>query len=70
MIHGDARNSQRAGAWLRSLAEPALDTTKNFAELMPAMLGVAAKLEHRASPSAPGRANANAKGRGRGRGRG
>jgi DNA invertase Pin-like site-specific DNA recombinase len=42
-----ARDMQRAGAGLRSLAEPVLDTTGDFAELVLAMLGVAAKLERR-----------------------
>src|SRR5262249_36562435 len=42
-----ARDIQNAGAGLRSLAEPVLDTTSDFAELVLAMLGVAAKLERR-----------------------
>jgi DNA invertase Pin-like site-specific DNA recombinase len=42
-----ARDVQRAGAGLRSLAEPVVDTTSDFAELVLAMLGVAAKLEGR-----------------------
>lgn len=47
-----ARDKQRAGAGLRSLAEPVVDTTSEFAELVLAMLGVAAKLErHRAAAS-------------------
>src|SRR6266481_9762509 len=37
-----ARDMQRAGAGLRSIAEPVVDTTS---ELVLAMLGVAAKLE-------------------------
>ena len=49
---------QRAGARLRSLAEPVLDTTGGFAELVLAMLGVAAKLER----IARGRDDAKAKG--------
>ena len=40
-----ARDLQKAGAGLRSLAEPVVDTTSDFAELVLAMLGVAAKLE-------------------------
>jgi hypothetical protein len=36
-----AREMQRAGAGLRSLAEPVVDTTSDFAELVLAMLGVA-----------------------------
>jgi len=42
-----ARDMQRAGAGLRSLAEPVVYTTSDFAELVLAMLGVAAKLERR-----------------------
>jgi len=59
-----ARDMQRAGAGLRSLAEPVLDTTGDFAELVLAMLGVAAKLERRRilERTARGRADAQAKG--------
>jgi DNA invertase Pin-like site-specific DNA recombinase len=59
-----ARDMQRAGAGLRSLAEPVVDTTSDFAELVLAMLGVAAKLEHRRikERTAAGRADAKAKG--------
>jgi DNA invertase Pin-like site-specific DNA recombinase len=59
-----ARDMQRAGAGLRSLAEPVVDTTSDFAELVLAMLGVAAKLERRriAERTARGRADAKAKG--------
>lgn len=59
-----ARDIQQAGAGLRSLAEPVLDTTGDFAELVLAMLGVAAKLERRriADRTARGRADAKAKG--------
>jgi hypothetical protein len=42
-----ARDMQRAGAGLRSVAERVVDTTSEFAELVLAMLGVAAKLERR-----------------------
>src|SRR5271170_3226289 len=42
-----ARDMQRAGAGIRSLAEPFLDTTSDFAEIIFAILGVAAKLERR-----------------------
>ena len=42
-----AREVQQAGAGLRSLAEPVLDTTGDIAELVLAMLGVVAKLERR-----------------------
>jgi DNA invertase Pin-like site-specific DNA recombinase len=54
-----ARDMQRAGAGLRSLAEPVLDTTGDFAGLVLAMLGVAAKLERRriAERTARGRAD-------------
>jgi hypothetical protein len=51
-----ARETQRAGAGIRSLAEPFLDTTSDFAEIIFAILGVAAKLgaphsgAHRARP--------------------
>ena len=42
-----ARDLQKAGVGLRSIAEPVVDTTSDFAELVLAMLGVAAKLERR-----------------------
>jgi DNA invertase Pin-like site-specific DNA recombinase len=42
-----ARDLHKAGAGLRSLAEPVVDTTSDFAELVLAMLGVFAKLERR-----------------------
>jgi DNA invertase Pin-like site-specific DNA recombinase len=59
-----ARDMQRAGAGLRSIAEPVVDTTSDFAELVLAMLGVAAKLERRriAERTARGRADAKTKG--------
>lgn len=59
-----ARDIQKVGAGLRSFAEPVLDTTGDLAELVLAMLGVAAKLErHRIMErTAGGRANAKAKG--------
>ena len=38
-----AREMQRAGAGIRSLAEPFLDTTSDFAEIVFAILGVAAE---------------------------
>jgi len=49
---------------LRSLAEPVVDTTSDFAELVLAMLGVAAKLERRRiiERTARGRADAKAQG--------
>jgi DNA invertase Pin-like site-specific DNA recombinase len=59
-----ASDMQRGGAGLRSLAEPVVDTTSDFAELVLAMLGVAAKLERRRiiERTARGRADAKAKG--------
>ena len=42
-----AREMQRAGAGIRSLAEPFLDTTSDFANIVLAILGVAAKLQRR-----------------------
>jgi DNA invertase Pin-like site-specific DNA recombinase len=58
-----ARHMQRAGAGLRSIAEPVVDTTSDFAELVLAMLGVAAKLERPRilERTARGRADAKAK---------
>src|SRR3984957_20236542 len=55
---------QRAGAGIRSLAKPYLDTTSDFAEIVFAILGVAAKLERRRilERTARGRADAKAKG--------
>jgi DNA invertase Pin-like site-specific DNA recombinase len=59
-----ARELQKAGAGLRSLAEPVVDTTSDFAELVLAMLGVSAKLERRRikERTERGRADAKAKG--------
>lgn len=59
-----ARELQRKGAGVRSLAEPFLDTTSDFAEIVFAILGVAAKLERRRilERTARGRADAKAKG--------
>ena len=56
-----ARDVQKAGAGLRSLAEPVLDTTGDFAELVLAMLGVAAKLERRRILERTSRGRADAK---------
>ena len=52
------------GSRPRSIAEPVVDTTSDFAELVLAMLGVAAKLERRRikERTARGRADAKAKG--------
>jgi DNA invertase Pin-like site-specific DNA recombinase len=59
-----AREIQKAGAGIRSLAEPFLDTTSDFAEIVFAILGATAKLELRRilERTARGRADANAKG--------
>jgi DNA invertase Pin-like site-specific DNA recombinase len=59
-----AREMQRKGAGIRSLAEPFLDTTSDFAEIVFAILGVAAKLERRRilERTERGRADAKAKG--------
>jgi DNA invertase Pin-like site-specific DNA recombinase len=59
-----ARDMQRAGAGLRSLAEPIMDTASDFGELVLAVLGIAAKLERRriVERTARGRADAKAKG--------
>ncbi|HEY2531757.1 MAG TPA: recombinase family protein [Xanthobacteraceae bacterium] len=59
-----ARDMQRAGAGIRSLAEPFLDTTSDFGEIIFAILGVAAKLERRRilERTARGRADAKANG--------
>jgi DNA invertase Pin-like site-specific DNA recombinase len=59
-----AREMRKAGVGIRSLAEPFLDTTSDFAEIVLAILGVAAKLEHRRikERTARGRADAKAKG--------
>ena len=59
-----ARDTQRAGAGPRSLAELVVDTTSGFAELVLTMLGVAAKLERRRmmERTVRGRADAKAKG--------
>src|SRR6201987_2056660 len=56
-----AREMQRAGAGIRSLAEPYLDTTSDFAEIVFAILGVAAKLERRRILERTARGRADAK---------
>jgi DNA invertase Pin-like site-specific DNA recombinase len=56
-----ARDMQRAGAGIRSLAEPFLDTTSDFAEIIFAILGVAAKLERRRTLERTARGQADAK---------
>jgi DNA invertase Pin-like site-specific DNA recombinase len=57
-----ARQMRQVGAGLRSLAEPFLDTTSDFAEVVLAILGVAAKLERLRvlERTARGRASAKA----------
>ena len=59
-----AGEMQRGGAGIRSLAEAFLDTTSDFAEIVFAILGVAAKLERRRilERTARGRADAKANG--------
>jgi DNA invertase Pin-like site-specific DNA recombinase len=59
-----AREMQQARAGIRSLAESFLDTTSDFAEIVFAILGIAAKLERRRilERTARGRADARAKG--------
>jgi DNA invertase Pin-like site-specific DNA recombinase len=59
-----AREMQKAGAGIRSIAEPFLDTTSDFAEIVFAILGVAAKLERPRilERTARGRTDAKAKG--------
>jgi DNA invertase Pin-like site-specific DNA recombinase len=59
-----ARELEKAGAGLRSLAEPLIDTTSDFKELILAIFGIAAKLERRriTERTARGRADAKAKG--------
>jgi DNA invertase Pin-like site-specific DNA recombinase len=59
-----ARGKPQARAGIRSLAEPFLDTTSDFAEIIFAILGVAAKLERRRilERTARGRADAKKKG--------
>ena len=59
-----ARDMQRAGAGLRSIAEPVVDTTSDFAELVLDMLDVAAKLERRRIKERTARGRADAKERG------
>src|SRR5215472_15792188 len=56
-----ARDIQSAGAGLRSIAEPVVDTTSDFAELVIAMLGVAAKLKRRRIIERTARGRADAK---------
>ena len=64
-----ARDMQRAGAGLKSLAESVVDTTSDFAEVVLAILGVAAKLERRRLLDRTARGHAAAKARGQKYGR-
>ena len=59
-----ARDLQKAGAGLRSIAEPIIDTTSDYAEILLATLGIVAKLERRRikERTERGRADAKAKG--------
>jgi DNA invertase Pin-like site-specific DNA recombinase len=57
-----AREMQRAGAGIRSLAEPFLDTTSDFAEIIFAIPGVAAKRRRILERTARGRADARERG--------
>jgi DNA invertase Pin-like site-specific DNA recombinase len=59
-----AREMQQAGAGIRSLAAPFLDTTSAFAEIVFAILGVPAKLERRRIPERTARGRADAKAQG------
>jgi len=59
-----AREMRPAGAGIRSMAEPFLDTTSDFAEIIFAILGVAAKLERRRILERTARGRADAKARG------
>ena len=60
-----ARDLQKAGVGLRSIAEPVVDTTSDFAELVLAMLGVAAKLERRRIKERTERGRSRREGQGR-----
>ncbi|MCF2525416.1 recombinase family protein [Bradyrhizobium sp. G127] len=59
-----ARQMQQAGAGLKSLAEPLVNTTSEFSDLVLAVLGLAAKFERRRmmERTARGRAEARANG--------
>jgi DNA invertase Pin-like site-specific DNA recombinase len=59
-----AREMQQAGAGIRSLAEPFLETTSDFAEIVFSILGIAAKLEHRRILKRTARSRADAKAKG------
>jgi DNA invertase Pin-like site-specific DNA recombinase len=55
---------EKAGAGLRSIAEPLIDTSSDFKELILAIFGIAAKLERRRiiDRTARGRADTKTKG--------
>jgi len=59
-----ARDLQKVGAGLRSLAEPIIDTTSDYAEIVLATLAIVAKLERRRikERTERGRSDAKAKG--------
>jgi DNA invertase Pin-like site-specific DNA recombinase len=59
-----AREIDTAGAVLRSLAEPIIDTGSDFKEIVLAVFGVVAKLEHRRIIDRTTRGRAAAKARG------
>ena len=59
-----ARDMQRAGAGLKSIAETYVDTTSDFAEVVLAILGVVAKLERRRILDRTAHGHAAAKARG------
>lgn len=59
-----ARDMRRMGAGLKSLAESAVDTTSDFAEVVLAILGVAAKLERQRILDRTARGHQAAKARG------
>ncbi len=56
-----ARDLEKAGAGLRSITEPVVDTTFDLAEVVLAMLGVAARLERRRIKERTERGRADAK---------
>jgi DNA invertase Pin-like site-specific DNA recombinase len=59
-----ARDMQRVGTSVQSLAEPFLDTTSDFAEIIFTILGVAAQLERRRILERTARGQADAKANG------
>ena len=59
-----ARDMRRMGVGLKSLAESAIDTTSDFAEVVLAILGVAAKLERQRILDRTARGHQAAKARG------